>query len=169
MTISNRREFLKRSSLVAVTVAVPAWVLGCGSKSPSPKGPGGGDMSGGDMAAAEPNSEWEARASELESNTVLTTAEPGDWDGKAGSHVPQVSFEDGAAVIFTGHPMTEEHWITVHYIKNQDGMVIGLQEYAGTDAEAKTSFELPEGTTEITAYSHCNKHDHWSADPAAVG
>lgn len=157
---TNRRQFMQRSGLVAVTVAVPSWVLGCGG-APAAKEPAGG---GGDTppAGGGDTSAWDAKAAELEGTGVLTTEAPGKWDGKAGSHAPQVSFAPGKVNVMTKHPMTEEHWITVHYVRDQGGTIIGLKEYAGTDPEASTSFDLPEGTTEITAYSHCNKHDHWS-------
>jgi desulfoferrodoxin (superoxide reductase-like protein) len=54
--------------------------------------------------------------------------------------------------IVTKHPMTPEHHITTHYIKNQKGVVIGLKEFASTDTEAKSTFALPKGTTALTVY-----------------
>jgi len=173
----SRRGFFQRAGVAAVTVSVPAWVWGCGGTSPTSTEPAAEDTSGGEMAqpapapvaAATPAVSDEARAqvAAFEAETIYTAAVPGQWEGKAGSHVPQVTFQPGGAELFTQHGMAAEHWIDAQYIKDQDGNLIAFAAHAGTDAEARASFTLPEGTTQITAYSHCNLHGDWSAEPAA--
>jgi desulfoferrodoxin (superoxide reductase-like protein) len=144
----SRRTALEYQALVALSVAVPSWLIDRDASAAAPK----------------KNAAWEARAKELEGKGPAYTADaPGKWKGKEGGHVPAASFEAGQVTIVTKHPMTPEHFITTHYIKNQKGVVIGLKEFSGTDPEAKSSFALPKGTTSLTVYSHCNLHDLWTA------
>ncbi len=170
----TRRGFFQRAGLVAVAVSVPAWVWGCGGSS---EAAGVGETSSGGEAVADTtvdvsvaatgvSDEARAQVAALEAEAVYTASEPGPWEGKAGSHVPQVSFAVGSVALFTDHGMSPEHWIDAQYVKDQDGNLIAFAAHAGTDAEARASFTLPEGTTQITAYSHCNRHGDWSADPS---
>jgi desulfoferrodoxin (superoxide reductase-like protein) len=146
----NRRAFMKYNGLVAITVAIPSWLRDRQAE-----------------AASAKNDAWETRAKELEGKgPVYTAAAPGKWKGKEGSHVPVATFEGGGVTVVTKHPMTPEHWITTHYIKNQKGVVIGLKEFQGTDPAAKSTFPLPKGTTSITVCSYCNLHDLWNAEAA---
>jgi desulfoferrodoxin (superoxide reductase-like protein) len=145
----NRRTFIKYNGLAAITVAVPSWLYSQGAE-----------------AASGKNEAWEARAKELEGKgPTYTAAAPGKWKGKEGSHVPVATFDSAGVTVVTKHPMTPEHWITTHYIKNEKGTVIGLKEFKGTDSAAKSTFPLPKGTTTITVWSNCNLHDLWSAEP----
>jgi desulfoferrodoxin (superoxide reductase-like protein) len=147
----SRRAFIKYNGLATITVAVPAWL-----------------RSGQAEAATTKNAAWEARAKELEGKGPIYTADsPGKWKGKEGGHVPTATFDNAGVTIVTKHPMTAEHWITTHYIKNEKGMVIGLKEFKGTDAAAKSTFPLPKGTTSVTVYSNCNLHDLWNAGAKA--
>lgn len=152
----ERRGFLKTAGVVAVSFAVPASLWSCSTEPPKKAAGGGGKEKGND---------WAAQVAKLESEELLTKDKPGKWAGKEGSHLPQVTFHEGegAVTLFTKHGMSEAHWITAHYLRNQDGKLIGFQAYAGTDTEAKHRFDLPKGTTRITAYSHCNKHGDWQA------
>ncbi|NOY89631.1 MAG: hypothetical protein GXP55_00380 [Deltaproteobacteria bacterium] len=176
----TRRGFFQRAGVVAVTVSVPAWVWGCGSpeaSEPANDATAGGevpsdaaDMSGalGERGAGpEVSDAQRAQIAAFEGESVFTATAPGPWEGKAGSHVPQVSFGPGRVELFTNHGMSPEHWIDAQYLKDQDGNVIAFAAHAGTDAEARANFTLPEGTTQITAYSHCNRHGDWSAEPSA--
>jgi desulfoferrodoxin (superoxide reductase-like protein) len=151
---STRRGFIgKNGFLAAVTLAVPAWVVGDGTRA---------------AAAAKKNPAWQSRSKELEGKGPIYTAmEPGKWKGKEGAHVPKATFESrGSVTIVTSHPMTPEHWITTHYIKNQNDVVIGLREFKGTDPAAQSEFKLPKHTTTITVYSYCNLHDLWNVTAA---
>jgi desulfoferrodoxin (superoxide reductase-like protein) len=132
----------------------------------------GGEDDGPDEVG---NEQWEQRAAELEGSqdAVYTNAAPGPWAGKEGSHVPSL-IADGEARIETAHgqtvnePDTEDHYITTLYVRDQDGVVIHLVELDGTEEAPTTSFTPPEGTTEMTAFSHCNLHGLWSSDPVTV-
>jgi desulfoferrodoxin (superoxide reductase-like protein) len=149
----SRRALLEYNGLVAISVAVPSWLVGREARAEEPKR----------------NLAWEARANELENQGPLYTAiAPGKWRGKESSHVPVASFVAGKISIVTKHPMTPEHFITTHYVKNQRGIVIGLKEFTGTDPQAKSMFPLPKGTTTVIVYSHCNLHDLWDAPPQKV-
>ncbi len=115
--------------------------------------------------------ETSAMVSKFEAAGVMTMEHPGKWKGKEGSHIPQVTMHkgEGAITLFTKHPMSPKHWITAHYLKDQDGKLIGFQLYEGTDKEARHRFMIPKGTTRITAYSHCNKHGDWKAADQKTG
>ena len=156
----DRRAFLKTSAMYAVTLSVPATLWGC-NKNKTTTNSGANHKS---------TAAWEAKAQQLESTGVLTTDAPGKWDGKAGSHVPQVSFQQGqgTVTIHTAHGMSPEHYITAHYIRDQDGKIIGMKEYTGNESDATAVFTLPPKTVQITAYSHCNLHDHWAANAAST-
>jgi superoxide reductase len=144
----GRRAFIKYNGLVAISVAVPSWLSSRGAE-----------------AASVKNDAWEARAKELEGKgPIYTAAAPGKWKGKEGSHVPVATFDSGGVTVVTKHPMTPQHWITTHYIKNDEGTVIGLKELTPADPVAKSTFPLPKGTTTITVYSNCNLHDLWNAE-----
>jgi desulfoferrodoxin (superoxide reductase-like protein) len=149
----SRRVLLEYNGLVAICVAVPSWLIARDANAAAPK----------------KNAAWEARAKELEGKEpAYTAAEPGKWKGKEGSHVPTASFDAGQVTVSTKHPMTAEHYITTHYIKNQKGSVIGLKEFTGSDPEARSTFPLPKGTTSLTVYSHCNLHDLWTTPSQKV-
>jgi superoxide reductase len=161
----SRRAAIKYNGLVAISVAVPAWLIEREGLAAPQKAEAAPQKAG---AAPPKNAAWEARAKELEGKgPPYTGAAPGKWKGKEGGHVPAASFEPGQVTIVTKHPMTAEHYITTHYIKDQHGVVIGLKEFTGTDPEAKSTFPLPKGTTGLTVWSHCNLHDLWRAEAKA--
>jgi len=153
----DRRGFLRTAGVVAVSLAVPATLWGCGKK--------GADSNAATGGAGPNPSEMAVQVAKLEADGLLTMDAPGKWTGKQGSHLPQVTFHEGegAATLFTKHGMSPRHWITAHYLRDQDGKLLALQTYAGTDKEARHRFDLPKGTTRITAYSHCNVHGDWQA------
>jgi desulfoferrodoxin (superoxide reductase-like protein) len=133
----------------------------------------GGDASGtngtgGNGATGVVNQFWEDRADQLEAgNGVYTAADPRDWAGKEGTHVPAVAFNaDGTVTVSCTHGMAEDHWISTLYVRDQDGYVIHLVEILprGTGAltAASVTFRPRAGTTAITAYAYCNKHDVWA-------
>jgi desulfoferrodoxin (superoxide reductase-like protein) len=149
--VMSRRQILQSSAgLIGVAIALPPAVGGC--------------LSGSQPITVERNYVWEQRASQLESGGVLTQTNPGAFAGKEAAHVPQVTYDSRSqtVVVFTDHPMAKDHWITTQYIRNQDGVVIGLKEYSGGDAEARATFILPQGTTSITVFSYCNLHGDWT-------
>jgi len=149
----TRRGFFQRAGVVAVTVSVPAWVWGCGSSQaaePVAQSSSGGETAAAShtMGASNPsggvgesasgsavNDETRAQVAAFEAETVYTASAPGQWDGKAGSHVPQVTFRPGSVELFTNHGMSPEHWISAQYVKDQDGNLIAFAAHGGTDAE----------------------------------
>ncbi len=158
----DRRGFLKTAGVVAVSFAVPASLWSCTKEAKTSGGPTKGASAGGPSANMAAITQ---KVTSLEAKGLLTEAKPGPWAGKQASHLPQVKFHkgEGAVTIFTKHGMSPSHWITAHYLRDQDGKLVGFHEYVGTDKEAKNRFNLPKGTTRITAYSHCNKHGDWQA------
>jgi desulfoferrodoxin (superoxide reductase-like protein) len=148
----NRRAFL---GLVGATaVATPACTLGVGD-APEPT-----------SGVTDPA--WEIRATQLEqANGIFTAAAPGMWAGKEATHVPSVAFNaDGSVTVSTTHGVAEDHWITTIFVRDQRGDVIHLKEFVGRGtgvvAAATTTFTPRAGTTSITAYAYCNKHDLWA-------
>ncbi len=170
----DRRSFVKKASVTAISFAVGASLWGC-TKKEDDKAP---KDSGGNTSQPAPHrqamvspADAKAMASKFEAAGVMDMGHPGKWKGKEGSHIPQVTMHEGegAITLFTKHPMSKSHWITAHYLKDQNGDIIGFQLYEGTDAEARHRFEIPKGTTRITAYSHCNKHGDWKAEDKKLG
>ena len=151
---SNRREFLQGLSVGVIGLAVLP-VIGCGDKDDT--GSGGG---------AEVNDEWESMASDLEAAGIFTEDDPGEWKGKEASHTPSASASGTSVTIVTDHDMLpdEDHWIDHLYLRDQDGVVVGLQMLDGSEAEATATFSVPEGTTSVTPYSSCNLHGLWMGD-----
>jgi len=144
----NRRDFMRTTGLLAAAAILPWQLTGCGD---------GADIS----------TDWETRATELEGLTAIRTEiNPGPWGEKVGGHLPtvEVASDKSSVTVRTNHGMSEEHYISTIYIRDQDGVVIGLQEFSPSDAEPVAMFTLPLGTTSVTAYSYCNLHDHWMTE-----
>lgn len=99
-------------------------------------------------------------AAAMPSGIVYTEASQGKWEGKAGSHAPQVAVEGTKVGIVTKHPMSEKHFIVRHTLVAADGTVLGAKTFFPTDAEAASSFEAPAAGT-YYATSFCNLHDFW--------
>jgi len=161
----DRRDFLTRAStLIAATALLPA----CGGSTTDTDTDAfdtDSDSSGG---GAEVNDAWETQASDLELAGVFTAANPGEWAGKEGSHAPSATATGMDITLITEHGMEADHWIDVVYLRDQDDIVVGLLEFVGTDAAAEATFTLPEGTTEVTPFSHCNLHGLWMGDVISV-
>ncbi len=159
---SNRRQFLQNIGLGTAAIATLP-IFGCGDKDDDTGG-GGGD------GGATVNDDWEAMAADLEAAGIFTPDDPGEWEGKEGSHTPSVSASGTSVTVVTDHGMSvdEDHWIDHIYLRDQDGVVVGLQMFDGTEAEASSTFSLPEGTTSVTPYSSCNLHGLWMGDTIDV-
>ena len=152
-----RRDIIKfMGALIALPTA--AKIIGCGEEK--------GDT--GDEGESLVNAQWEADAAGLEEVRIFSAADPGEWEGKEGSHVAQLTVDGETATALTTHGMEEDHWVDVIYVRNQDDVVIAYQTFLGTDAEANFDFTIPEGTTSLTAYAHCNLHGLWIAESVAV-
>jgi superoxide reductase len=95
-------------------------------------------------------------------NIVYTAANPGKWDKKVGSHLPSISVEGNKVTLFTKHSMAAKHYIVRHTLVLEDGTVVGAKVFNPSDAEAKSSYELPAGYKGIVyGTSFCNLHDFW--------
>lgn len=151
----DRRDFLKTTgALACASFIVPAWATGCGGDS------------------FEENPTNAAKAANLEAlGTVLTMAEPGMWADKIGGHLPMATFTAGdtpKVEVKVDHGMSAEHYIVTIYAKDQDGKVIGLTEFKGTDPTPVATYDVPSGTTSITGWAYCNLHSHWKDDGQTV-
>jgi len=133
----ERRDFLKGTA-----VAVSALVLGVGSR-----------------ATASQNAEF--------NGIIYTKDNQGKWEGKAGSHSPEVTVDGARVTIKTNHPMSSVHYIVRHTLVLEDGTVVGGQTFTPTDVP-ESSYELPAGYKgKIFATSFCNKHDFWLSEAMA--
>ena len=144
----NRPDFLKQSVILG-SIALLLCLTNCGSSSED---------------EVSINSSWETHADKLENQEDLRTADqPGPWGEKIAGHLPAVAVERNSKqlTVVTAHAMSDEHYITTLYVRNQDGIVIGLKEFSPADAEPKAVFTYPKGTSRISVYSHCNQHDNW--------
>ncbi|MCI5144986.1 MAG: twin-arginine translocation signal domain-containing protein [Candidatus Electrothrix sp. AR3] len=127
----DRRNFLKTTAVAASAVAVSSAAPAFAAKSAPPLG------------------------------VVYTKDQQGQWEGKAGSHAPEVRVEGGTITVLTAHPMTEAHFIVRHTVVLADGTVIGGKTFSPTD-KATSSFKLPKDYKgKVCATSFCNKHDFW--------
>ena len=97
------------------------------------------------------------------SGIIYTKESPGKWEGKAGSHVPQISIAGRKLTITTPHPMSQAHFIVRHTLVLKDGSVAGEKTFFPVkDTKAVSTFELPEGyKSSFYATSFCNLHDLW--------
>jgi superoxide reductase len=129
----NRRDFLKTTAVAASIAAVGSTATAFAADSASPSHAG----------------------------IVYTKDQQGQWEGKAGSHAPEVKVEGGKVTVTTGHPMTEAHFIVRHTVVLADGKVIGGTTFTAADKPVST-VALPEGYKgKACATSFCNKHDLW--------
>jgi superoxide reductase len=94
---------------------------------------------------------------------LYTTANPGQWSGKAGSHVPLISIDGRQVTITTPHPMSQDHYIVRHTLVLSDGTVVGAKTFfPGKDTKAVSTFTLPaDNKAAWYATSFCNLHDLW--------
>lgn len=95
-------------------------------------------------------------------NIVYTAANPGKWDKKVGSHLPSITVEGSKVTLFTKHALAAKHFIVRHTLVLEDGTVVGAKVFNPTDAEARSSYELPAGYKgKVFGTSFCNLHDFW--------
>lgn len=95
------------------------------------------------------------------SNIIYTAANPGKWDGKQGSHAPQVTIANGKVMAATKHPMSSSHFIVRHTLILADGTFVGGKTFTPTDTP-ESSYDLPAGYKgKIYVTSFCNLHDFW--------
>ena len=151
---TNRREFLAG----AATVLAGGILVACGGDAVSDSGASG--------TTGLVNQDWEDLAGMLEAEGVFTVANPGIWAGKEGSHTPAAVVAGSEVTVVTTHGMDPDHWITTLYIRDQNGVVVGLAELDASSPAGEATFVLPAGTTAVTPYAHCNDHGLWRGDVA---
>lgn len=97
---------------------------------------------------------------------IYTKDNQGKWEGKAGSHAPEVTVAGGKVAIKTNHPISEAHFIVRHSLVLEDGTVVGATTFTPKDTP-ESSYELPGGYKgKIYATSFCNLHDFWLTEVA---
>ena len=95
-------------------------------------------------------------------NIVFTSATPGKWKKKLGSHLPSITLEGSKVTLFTKHGMAPRHYIVRHTLVLEDGTVVGAKTFSSSNKEARSSFNLPAAYKgKIFATSFCNLHDLW--------
>ena len=132
--MSNRRTFIKTTALVASGLAVSATALAKG-KGKMPSFPG----------------------------VIYTRNDQGMWEGKAGSHAPEVTVKGRKVTVYTNHSMSNEHYIVRHTVVTPKGKVLGSKTfYPEKDKKAISEYDIPENVSgKLYATSFCNKHDFW--------
>ncbi len=163
-TTMTRRGFFKMAGLATATIAIPSSLWACG-----------GEVQFANPDAANYTSEaprneaWEDLA-EMHEQELYTAEDPGPWADKIDVHVPMITLNEGEGTVTVSvmHGMSQEHWIPTIYVRDQDGIVVGLVELDGDAPEATGTFTLPRGTTRVTAYAYCNLHAHWTAESMRV-
>ncbi|MEN8141566.1 MAG: desulfoferrodoxin family protein [Thermodesulfobacteriota bacterium] len=92
---------------------------------------------------------------------VYSSSNQGKWQGKAGSHAPQVKVSGSSVEVTTKHGMAQKHYIVRQTLIGADGTVLGEKTFTPADKPTAT-FTLPAGYKgHITATSFCNLHDLW--------
>ncbi len=133
----NRRNFLKTTAVAASVAAVGSTVTVFASDSASHTGISG---------------------------IVYSKDQQGQWEGKAGSHAPEVTVAGGKVIVTTLHPMSEAHFIVRHTVVLADGKVIGGATFTAADQPTST-VKLPANYKgKACATSFCNKHDLWMTE-----
>jgi len=101
--------------------------------------------------------------SNMAGGLYYTSANPGRWGKKVGSHLPMIEKGAGKIQAVTGHGMTAHaHYITKHILL--DGDFNFLQEVLfdpTKDRVAKSEFITSKYNGTLYVVSHCNKHDAW--------
>ncbi len=135
--MKNRRKFIRNSLIAASAIA----------------------FSGPLMAVNSGNSGGKTNRFP---GVIYTKKDQGRWDGKAASHVPQVTVAGIKVRLHTVHPMSEKHYIVRHTLVDESGGVLGSKTFFPTDVQPISNFELPTGFHgKLYATSFCNKHDFW--------
>jgi superoxide reductase len=100
-------------------------------------------------------------------NIIYTQEDPGRWEGKQGSHVPQVKVTGSKVAVVTKHAMSNEHFIVKHTLVLANGAYVGSKTFTPAD-KPESEYELPAGYKgKFYVTSFCNLHDFWLAEATA--
>lgn len=149
---------------------------------------GGACSSNGDVRGAVAVPEWQALADGLEAPDGPCCYTAGDLpdptspgSGAPESHLPLVSIDPDwrlTVSLAAPHPMTRgdaetaPHWITTMYVRDQNGVVLGLRDFGQNEVKPQFADRnapslqvlLPPGTERVRAFSFCNQHENWASD-----
>lgn len=118
-------------------------------------------------APVEEQTAPEAETHPISAEIVFTKADPGAYQGKEDSHVPQITYEKtetGLKVLVSVlHEMNAEKPHYIMWIKLFDGEnnLLGEKEFQATDERAEAEFELTTTPSTLKAYENCNLHGVW--------
>jgi len=153
--LEPRRVFMKKTGVVGFAFTIPSFLLSCDS--------------GDDNDSPEPIQELEDEAAMLEATGqgVYTRSNPLDQAERIEAHVPTVIVAANQVTLSTTHPQTNEHWISHHYIRNTDGIIVRFRRYGrpaagATASSVSATFDLSLGMNEFVAYQYCNLHWTWT-------
>lgn len=99
-------------------------------------------------------------------NQIYTTATPGKWSGKEGSHAPVAEIMQGLIKVSTAHGMAAEHYISRHQLVDGRGQILAesnLVPGEGNQAVSIFNVGLP-NTPNFFVVSECNLHDVWTTE-----
>jgi superoxide reductase len=100
-------------------------------------------------------------------NIIFTKNDPGKWEGKQGTHVPQVKVAGAKVSAVTKHPMSKEHYIVRHTLVLANGTFVGSKTFTPDD-KPESEYNLPAGYKgKFYVTSFCNLHDFWLAEATA--
>ena len=113
---------------------------------------------------------WLAAADALESKGSPYNAShfPEGWSGQVAGHMPVLAINGAKATVTVNHGMSSVHFIDTVYVRDQNGAVVHMKTFDGSEANAQTAFAVPSGATTLTAYEHCNLHGLWAAAPQTI-
>ena len=101
------------------------------------------------------------------SDIYYTKEDPGRWNGKVATHLPNIEIENAGGKITvkvaTAHEMKGyEHYIVKHVLLDQNYKYLDEHMFDPTkDTAAISTFTLHDYSGPIYALSMCNKHDLW--------
>ncbi len=106
-------------------------------------------------------------------NPVYTQENPGPWTGKEAGHLPALktarTLVNGriSLEVVTSHPMTPEHYIYSHQVRNFQGETLAKSYLSPeTDKTAVSIMEIPAPQSGIELLSCCNLHGIWMTSVA---
>lgn len=71
--------------------------------------------------------------------------------------MPIVTIAVHKAKIVVPHPISDDHYIELIWAKDQNNKIIAAVELTTLTSLVELEFDVPNGTTMITAYESCNK------------
>jgi len=110
---------------------------------------------------AEITAIWNSVAAQLEADGFHAQWDLAERTGHEASHIPQARVTGREITVWVEHEMTERHFTNCIYIKDQDGLVIGMTHLLGQDDPAEITFTMPVTTKKVTPYSSCALHGLW--------